>query len=143
MTFTDFIPPKTWAFIVKIADENNLSTKEVQRIFLNKICHDMGMTCNHERIGLAKSDKEPYCKDCWTRLRKQIRESYRIGTKLIKGEFQYLEKESFLDDFYRDREIEIEKAKKEAANKKRTGRPKDEWNNVLEDKSENTEKESA
>jgi hypothetical protein len=114
MTFTDFLPPKTWSFIVKIADENKLSTKEVERIFLNKVAFDLGMTCNHERIGRARKDPEhkPYCKDCWTRLRKVIREPYRIGTNLIKGEIQYLENETFLDDFYRDKEKDRDEAKR-------------------------------
>ena len=122
MTFTDFIPPKTWAFIVKIADENKLSTKEVQRIFLNKVCHDMGMTCNHERIGRARKDPEhkPYCKDCWERLRMDKREPYLLGGKLIKGDIRYLGRVTFLDEFYRDREIEDAKAKAKAKAKKVT-----------------------
>jgi len=87
MSFTDFLPPKTWAFIVKLADEHKLSTKEIQRIFLNKIAFDLGMTCNHERIGKAKKDPEhkPYCKDCWSRLRVEEIEPYLIGDKLIKN----------------------------------------------------------
>lgn len=122
MTFTDFIPPKTWAFIVKTADENKLSTKEVQRIFLNKVCHDMGMTCNHERIGRARKDPEhkPYCKDCWERLRMDKKEPYLLGGKLIKEEIRYVEKETFLDDFYRDKERQEAKASAKAKAKKST-----------------------
>lgn len=108
MTFTNFIPPKTYNFLVKIADENRLSVKEVERIFLNYVCHLLGMTCNHERIGKARNDPEhkPYCKDCWERLRAMLQEPYRIGTKLIKGEIRYVEKETFLDDFLKEKEAE-------------------------------------
>ena len=110
MTFTDFIPPKTWAFIVKTADENKLSTKEIQRIFLNKVRHDLGMTCNHERIGRARKDPEhkPYCKDCWERLRMEKMEPYLLGGKLIRRDTRYLETETFLDEFYRDRDSDRE-----------------------------------
>jgi hypothetical protein len=106
MTFTDYLPPKTWAFLVKTAQENKLSIKEVQRIFLNKVATDLGFTCDHERIGYSKSDKKPFCKDCWTRLRPEKREPYRIGTKLIKDGIQYVEKETFLDEFYKEAERE-------------------------------------
>jgi hypothetical protein len=100
-----------------MAEENKLSTKEVQRIFLNKVAFDLGFKCNHERIGLAP-DKEPFCKDCWTRLRKVIRPTYLLDGKLIKNDFYYAEKETFLDDFYRDRKArEI----KEARRKRRAG----------------------
>jgi hypothetical protein len=102
MTFNNYIPPKTYAFLVKIAEENKLAVKEVERIFLNKVATDLGYTCNHERIGFAKSDNRPYCKDCWARLRIEKREPYRIGTKLIKEGIRYVEKTTFLDEFYKD-----------------------------------------
>jgi hypothetical protein len=108
-----YLPPKTYAFMVRICEEYNLSIKEIQRIIINKVLHDLGFKCRHERIGYAKSDKEPFCKDCWTRLRKQIREPYRIGTNLIKGEFQYHEKETFLDEFYRDKEAKKKERERE------------------------------
>ena len=121
MTFNDYLPPKTWAFIVKIADENKLSTKEVQRIFLNKVAFDLGMICNHERIGRAKKDPEhkPYCKECWERLRMERKEPYLLGGKLIKGDTRYVERETFLDEFYKDRDREEAKtkAKKSSATK--------------------------
>ena len=118
MTFTDFIPPKTWSFIVRIADDNKLSTKEVERILLNKVARDLGMTCDHERVGRAKKDPEhkPYCKDCWARLRSEKREPYRIGDKLIKQGIRYIEKETFLDEFYRDREEAQIKAERKSEN---------------------------
>jgi hypothetical protein len=111
-----YLPPKTYAYMVRLQEEYKLSIKEVQRILINKVLHDLGFKCNHERIGYAKSDKEPYCKDCWTRLRKVNREPYRIGDKLIKHDIQYLDKETFLDEFYRDRDKD---KNKDAKTKKR------------------------
>jgi hypothetical protein len=102
MTFNYYLPPKTYAFLVKIAEENKLSVKEVQRIFLNTVAADLGFGCEHLRIGFAKSDNKPYCKECWTRLRIEKREPYRIGTNLIKEGIRYVEKETFLDIHYRE-----------------------------------------
>jgi hypothetical protein len=109
-----YLPPKIYAFMVKLCEEYNLSMKEVQRIILNKVFRDLGFECPHERIGYAP-DKEPFCKDCWTRLRKVIREPYRIGTSLIKNEINFIEKETFLDEFYRD----LQKQKEADARKKK------------------------
>lgn len=120
MTFTDYLPPKTWAFLVKTAQENKLSIKEVQRIFLNKVATDLGFRCDHERIGYSKSDKKPFCKDCWTRLRTERREPYRIGTKLIKEDIQYVEKKTFLDEFYKEAEREREDNMTKQKQKKET-----------------------
>lgn len=100
MTFNYYLPPKTYAFLVKLAEEYRLSTKEVQRVLINEQAAKLGFECNHERIGFAKSDKKPYCKDCWARLRAEKGEPYRVGTKLIKQAFKYVEKETFLDEFY-------------------------------------------
>jgi len=102
MTFNSYLPPKIYVFLVKTAEEYKLSVKEVERIFLNKVAIDLGFQCNHERIGFAKSDKKPYCKECWTRLKIEKREPYRIGTNLIKEGIRYVEKETFLDIHYRE-----------------------------------------
>jgi hypothetical protein len=99
MTFNYYLPPKTYAFLVKLAEEYRLSTKEVQRVLINEQAAKLGFECNHERVGFAKSDKKPYCKDCWARLRVETREPYRIGTRLVK-ETKYVERETFLDEFY-------------------------------------------
>jgi hypothetical protein len=115
MTFNNYLPPKIYTFLVKIAEQHKLSVKEVQRIFLNKVAADLGFTCEHERIGLAKEDPEhkPYCKDCWTRLRKIVREPYLLGGRWIKNDFHYVKKETFLDEFYKDREQASKKRNKE------------------------------
>ena len=85
-----------------MAEENELSTKEVQRIFLNKVASDLGFKCDHLRIGFAKDDPDhkPYCKDCWTRLR-TVKPPTCNGKKIVKkGEFESLE--TFLDVYYRE-----------------------------------------
>ncbi len=102
MAFNNYLPPKTYSFLVKVAEENELSVKEVQRIFLNRIASDLGFNCDHLRIGFAKEDPDhkPYCKDCWTRL-KTIRPPTVNGRKVVKrGEYWPLE--TFLDRFYKD-----------------------------------------
>ena len=104
MTFNNYIPPKTYAFLVKIAEENKLAVKEVQRIFLNKVASDLGFKCDHMRIGLAKEDPEhkPYCKDCWTRMKtvKQPAIDFISKKTIKKGEYWPLE--TFLDRFYKE-----------------------------------------
>jgi hypothetical protein len=100
MTFNNFLPPKIYAFLVKIAQERNLSVKEIQRIFLNKVAKDLGFVCDHERVGFAKEDPnhKPYCKDCWTRL-VTIKPPVVNGRKIVKqGQFWPLK--TFLDSFY-------------------------------------------
>jgi len=71
------------------------------------------MICNHERIGKAKMDPEhkPFCKDCWTRLRSEKMEPYFLNGKLIKKDIRYVERETFLDEFYRYKEAEKKKRK--------------------------------
>ena len=90
----------TYAFLVKVAEENKLSVKEIQRIFLNKVAGDLGFGCEHERIGYAKEDHDhkPYCKDCWTRL-KMVKAPMYNGKKIVRqGEFWPLQ--TFLDIYY-------------------------------------------
>ena len=102
MTFNNYLPPKIYAFLVKVAEEHRLSVKEVQRIFLNKVAADLGFSCDHLRVGLAKEDPDhkPYCKDCWTRL-ETVKSPVVNGRKVVrKGEYWPLE--TFLDTFYRE-----------------------------------------
>jgi hypothetical protein len=102
MTFNNYLPPKTYAFLVKVAEEHKLSVKDVQRIFLNTIATDLGFSCEHLRIGFAKEDPHhnPYCKDCWTRL-KLVKAPMYNGKKIVRqGEFLPLE--TFLDIHYRE-----------------------------------------
>lgn len=104
MTFNNYLPPKTYAFLVKIAEENKLGVKEVQRIFLNKVASDLGFNCDHLRIGFAKEDPKhkPYCKDCWTRLSTIKRPTVDFETKNITKEGEYWPLETFLDKFYKE-----------------------------------------
>ena len=102
MTFNNYLPPKTYVFLVKIAEENKVAVKEVQRIFLNKVASDLGFSCDHLRIGYAKEDPDhkPYCKDCWTRL-KMVKAPMYNGKKIVRqGEFCPLQ--TFLDIYYKE-----------------------------------------
>jgi hypothetical protein len=102
LTFNYYLPPKTYAFLVKIAEEQQLSVKEVQRIFLNKVAVDLGFRCDHLRIGFAKEDPEhkPYCKECWSRM-KTVKTPVYQGRRIVK-EGEYWALETFLDRFYRE-----------------------------------------
>src|SRR6476659_10847261 len=98
MTFNDYLPPKTWAFIVKLSDDNSLSTKEVQRIILNDTLFELGMTCEHKRIGYSKTDHKPYCKDCWTRFQLQAGEkTFNPETRKWAKVNKFLPLDTFLD----------------------------------------------
>jgi hypothetical protein len=102
MTFNNYLPPKTYTFLVKVAEEHRLSVKEVQKIFLNKVAADLGFKCNHLRIGYAKEDPDhkPYCKDCWARM-KTVKPPVYHGKRVVKeGEYWLLE--TFLDKFYKE-----------------------------------------
>ncbi len=103
MTFNYYIPPKTYAFLVKTAEENGLSTKEIQRIFLNKVASDLGFSCDL-RIGFAKEDPDhkPYCKDCWTRLRKINERVLDSQTRSFVTRLEYRPVETFLDTHYKE-----------------------------------------
>lgn len=102
MTFNNYVPPKTYAFLVKMAEEHGLSTKEVQRILLNKPASDLGFRCDHLRIGFAKKDPQhrPFCKDCWSRM-ESVDETFFDGNR-IKKKRRYRPLETFLDIHYRE-----------------------------------------
>lgn len=116
---TNFIPPKTWAFMIKTADENNLSTKEVQRIFLNKVASDLGFKCEHRRMGSADKDRNrPYCKDCWTRFKRVTERVYNFETKKWANKDKFEPLETFLDIYY------IEEQNKKVLNSQGQGQVK-------------------
>jgi len=98
--FNHFLPPKTMAFLVKLADEYELSWKEVERITLNKIFFQLGMTCAHKRIGRAKEDPEhkPFCKDCWTRFKVVKDKQYSYETKHWSNITKFVPVDTFLDE---------------------------------------------
>jgi hypothetical protein len=104
LTFNNYLPPKTMAFIVKLGDEKCLSWKEVQRILLNKVLFDLGMTCEHRRIGSAKKNGKPYCKDCWTRFEKIKERTYNFETKKWSNLEKFLPVVTFLDEFYKEKD---------------------------------------
>jgi len=104
MSYNNYLPPKLYAFLVKIAEENKLSIKEVQRIFLYKVAIDLGFNCDHQmRVGFAKEDPDhkPFCKDCWARL-KTLRPRVVNGKRIVK-EGEYWPLETFLDRYYKER----------------------------------------
>ena len=103
-----YCPPKLYAFIVKIAEENKLSVKEVQIMFMRKVAQDLGLDCIHEEIGYSPT-KKPFCKRCWTRLN-QKNQSVVFKGKIVKS-IEYEPIETFLDKFYnyqRTRESKFE-----------------------------------
>jgi hypothetical protein len=98
MTFNHYLPPKTMAFIVKLADEYCLSWKEVERILLNKVLFELGMTCEHKRRGHAKKDGKSFCKDCWTRFEYVKERAYSYDTKKWSNIEKYEPLDTFLEE---------------------------------------------
>ena len=106
MTF-NYCPPKLYSFLVRIADENKLSVKEVQTMFTRKVAQDLGFDCPHDDIGYSPKDKKPFCKRCWTRLSMK-HQAISFKGKLIKS-VEYEPIETFLDLFYKEKEVRVSK----------------------------------
>jgi len=108
LTFNSYLPPKSYAFLVKIAEKYKLSVKEVQRILINTQATVLGFNCDHTRIGFAKKDPQhkPFCKDCWTRM-KPVEKSVFDGKRIIKRK-EFLPLETFLDIHYREQSNKTE-----------------------------------
>ena len=95
MTITTYYPPEIFRFLSGIAFQYKLSVKEVETIFLRKQAEALGFSCDHSKIGFARSDKKPYCKGCWTRL-EQVKPPIYSGRVLkVPGKFRTLK--TFLD----------------------------------------------
>ena len=105
MTF-NYCPPGLYAFLVKTAEENKLSVKEVQTMFMRKTAQDLGFDCDHNSIGYSPTRK-PFCKRCWTRLN-QTRQAIAFKGKLIKS-VEYEPVQTFLDEFYKKEEVRVSK----------------------------------
>lgn len=91
MTIKSYYPPKLYRFLLELASENRLAIKEVETVFLRRQAEMLGFKCDHQNIGYSKKTKNPYCKDCWTRL-KQIKPPVMVRSKAVQpGEFKALE----------------------------------------------------
>jgi hypothetical protein len=100
MTISNRYPPKLYLFLLDLANRNgDLAIKEVETIFLRKQAEPLGFKCDHLRIGFSKKTHEPFCKDCWTRM-KTIKSPTFRGKKIVK-EGEYWPLETFLDKFYK------------------------------------------
>lgn len=63
-----YIPPQVYYFLYKLANQHNLSIKEVEIALLREIGRELGFECKHQNIGFAKSNGLPFCRDCFTRM---------------------------------------------------------------------------
>ena len=81
-----FMPAGMYRHLVKIAGDNKLSIKELEIMFVRDWCYRTGFKCEHphDRVAFAKTDKKPYCKECWSRLEKKQEETVREGSRLVK-----------------------------------------------------------
>ena len=98
MTF-NYCHTAIYEFFVKISEENKLSVKEVQTMFMRKVAQDLGFDCTHDSIGYSPQTKKPFCRRCWTRLNITQQAMYFKG-KLVKSQ-EYTPVETFLDLFYK------------------------------------------
>jgi hypothetical protein len=66
MTIINRYGNKVFRFMSNIANDNGIPIKRVETVFILKQIQAMGFTCDHLNMGIRKSDKKPFCKDCWT-----------------------------------------------------------------------------
>jgi hypothetical protein len=102
-------PRRIYHFWEKLAFEKNLSTYEIECMFLRQCLTKYGeFTCEHSNIGFK--DKKSYCKDCYTRVEK-FEEARLFKGKILK-EIEYRPLETFVDKQNREdeeaREADIE-----------------------------------
>lgn len=81
--------------MLDIANDNGISVKRVETIFLLKILADNGFTCEHVNMGIRNTDKKPYCKDCWTIFR-QIKRARSVDG-ILEEAGEYVRERTFLD----------------------------------------------
>lgn len=88
--------------MMNISSEYGIAVKEVETAFLRDGIKRLGFTCDHIRMGIRKTDKKPYCKDCWQIFRQVKPPRYNHLRELVElGE--YTPEPTFLD---KDSEIE-------------------------------------
>jgi len=96
MTVKTFYPPKLYLALSDIALEYGLSVKEVETVFLRKMCQEFGFKCDHRIIGTSKKTGLPFCKECWTRMEMVKQPVYDYKLK-IKSPGEYRPLPTFLD----------------------------------------------
>ena len=106
MTF-NYCPPALYRFLLDMAEDNGLSVKEIQTMFMRKVAQDFGFDCAHEDIGVSPKTRKPFCKRCWTRLNMK-HQAIAFKGKLIKS-VEYEPVETFLDQFYNEKEVRFSK----------------------------------
>jgi hypothetical protein len=82
--------------MLDIANKYGIPVKRVETILLQEAIHHLGFTCDHIKIGMRKSDKKPFCKDCWTIFRTIKSPKYGFNGDLIEAG-QYVREPTFLD----------------------------------------------
>ena len=97
MTIANRYPPKVFLLMLDIANKNGIPVKRVETILLHKAIADMGFTCDHLVMGIRKSDKKPFCKDCWTIFRQLKSARFDPDGNLIKAG-EYVIEPTFLDN---------------------------------------------
>jgi hypothetical protein len=95
LTIESHYPPKIFLFMLDIANKYGIPVKRVETILLHQVIGDLGFTCDHVSLGMRKSDKKPFCKDCWTIFRQIKPPRYSNGTLTEAGE--YVGEPTFLD----------------------------------------------
>jgi hypothetical protein len=112
LTIDSRYPPKIFLFMLDIANKYGIPVKRVETILLQKAIQPLGFSCSHVPLGMRKSDKKPFCKDCWTIFRqvKAPRYSYD-GTLTEAG--QYVREPTFLDEQGKDKQQHEEKEDKQ------------------------------
>jgi hypothetical protein len=65
-------PHGIFVFMTNLAYEKGISMKELETMFLRKMCELNGFKCDHDpsMVSYDKNSHKPYCKKCWYRLEK-------------------------------------------------------------------------
>lgn len=79
----NYYPRAIFQFLNDLAFRNNLSIKEVETVLLREQIQSLGFTCHHTNVGFSKKTNEPFCKDCWTKMKMVKPPTYNFSGKII------------------------------------------------------------
>ena len=105
MVVKTYYPPEIYRFLLDIAFKHGLSIKEVETVFIRRQTRELGFECFHQNVGFAKSDGNPYCKGCWTRLEQTRPPTIAVEgmKKRIISPAKYRPLKTFLDELEEER----------------------------------------
>jgi hypothetical protein len=92
----NYLPHKLYIFLLTLAHEKGLAIKEVETIFLRDKAKEFGFRCEHKNIRYSAKHNQPYCADCWTRMREVQPRVFRGNVVVREAKCEPLE--TFIDE---------------------------------------------